>query len=82
MLLVLGSALNLPLRERNVQLIAAGFAPVFEKLSWDDPALERVKQAVEHILRNQEPRPAMLRSYQGAQDLPSNTPSKNLAWQR
>jgi hypothetical protein len=55
---------------------------VFEKLSWDDPALERVKQAVEHILRNQEPRPAMLRSYQGAQDLPSNTPSKNLAWQR
>jgi len=60
MLLVLGSALNLPLRERNVLLIAAGFAPVFEKLSWDDPALERVKQAVEHILRNQEPHPAML----------------------
>jgi hypothetical protein len=60
MLLILGSALNLPLRERNVLLIAAGFTPVFEKLSWDDPALERVKQAVEHILGNQEPHPAML----------------------
>lgn len=60
MLIILGSALNLPLRERNVLLIAAGFAPVYEKFSWDDPALERVKQAVEHILKSQEPHPAML----------------------
>jgi transcriptional regulator with XRE-family HTH domain len=60
MLLVLGSALNLPLRDRNVLLIAAGFAPVFEQLSWDDPALERVRQAVAHILRHHEPHPAML----------------------
>jgi hypothetical protein len=60
MLLVLGSALNLPLRDRNILMIAAGFAPVFEDLSWDDPALGRVKQAVEHILKHQEPHPAML----------------------
>jgi hypothetical protein len=60
MLLALGSALNLPLRDRNILLIAAGFAPMFENLSWDDPALERVRQAVEHILEHQEPHPAML----------------------
>lgn len=60
MLLVLGSALNLSLRDRNILLIAAGFAPVFENLSWDDPAFGRIKQAVEHILRHQEPHPAML----------------------
>jgi hypothetical protein len=60
MLLILGSAMNLPLRSRNILMIAAGFAPVFENLSWDDPALDRVKQAVEHILNHQEPHPAML----------------------
>lgn len=60
MLLVLGSAMNLPLRARNILMIAAGFAPVFEDLSWDDPALGRVKQAVEHILRHQEPHPGIL----------------------
>jgi hypothetical protein len=41
-------------------MIAAGFAPVFEDLSWDDPALSRVKQAIEHILARQEPHPAIL----------------------
>jgi len=60
MLLVLGSAMNLPLRTRNILMFAAGFAPAFEDLSWDDPGLDRVKQAVEHILKNQEPHPAML----------------------
>jgi transcriptional regulator with XRE-family HTH domain len=59
-LLVLGSAMNLPLRARNILMIAAGFAPVFEDLSWDDPARGRVKQAIEHILRHQEPNPAIL----------------------
>ncbi len=60
MLLVLGSALNLPLRSRNILMIAAGFAPIYEDLSWDDPAMERVTQAIEHILTRQEPHPAMV----------------------
>jgi len=60
MLQVLGSAMNLPLRARNILMIAAGFAPIFEDLSWDDPNMGRLKQAVEHILRHQEPNPAIL----------------------
>jgi transcriptional regulator with XRE-family HTH domain len=60
MLLVLGTAMNLPLRVRNTLLIAAGFAPVYQDLPLDDPALVRVKQAVEHILAHQEPNPAIL----------------------
>ena len=60
MLLVLGAAMDLPLRVRNTLLIAAGFAPVYQDLPLDDPALVRVKQAVEHILSHHEPNPAIL----------------------
>ena len=60
MLLVLGVAMDLPLRVRNTLLVAAGFAPVYQDLPLDDPALVRVKQAVEHILTHQEPNPAIL----------------------
>jgi transcriptional regulator with XRE-family HTH domain len=60
MLHALGSAMNLPLRARNILMIAAGFAPVFEASSWDDPAMDRMRQAVEHILSRQEPHPALL----------------------
>ena len=60
MLLVLGAAMDLPLRVRNTLLIAAGFTPIYQDLPLDDPALVRVKQAVEHILTHQEPNPAIL----------------------
>ena len=60
MLLVLGAAMDLPLRVRNTLLIAAGFAPVYLGLPLDDPALGRVKLAVEHILTHHEPNPAIL----------------------
>ena len=60
MLLLLGSAMDLSLRARNALLIAAGFAPVYQGLPLDDPALIRVRQAVEHILAQQEPNPAIL----------------------
>ena len=60
MLLVLGVAMDLPLRVRNTLLIAAGFAPVYQDLPLDDPARTRVKQAVEHILLHHEPNPAVL----------------------
>jgi hypothetical protein len=60
MLLVLGSAMDLPLRVRNTLLMAAGFAPVYQDLPLDNPTLVRVKLAVEHILSHQEPNPAIL----------------------
>jgi transcriptional regulator with XRE-family HTH domain len=60
MLLVLAAAMDLPLRVRNNLLIAAGFAPVYQDLPLNDPALARVRQAVEHILLHHEPNPAVL----------------------
>jgi hypothetical protein len=60
MLLVLGSAMELPLRVRNTLLIAAGFAPAYEDLPLDDPAMGRVRQAIEHILTHHEPNPAIV----------------------
>jgi transcriptional regulator with XRE-family HTH domain len=60
MLLLLGSALDLPLRERNTLLVAAGFAPVYRISPLDDPAMAHVGQAITHLLRIHEPHPAIL----------------------
>ena len=60
MLLVLGSALDLPLRVRNTLLVAGGFAPVYQDSPLDDPVMGRVKQAIERILALHEPHPAIV----------------------
>lgn len=59
MLLRLADQLEIPLRERNVILVAAGFAPVFPQRSLDDPALASARRAVDLILTGHEPFPAM-----------------------
>ncbi len=51
--------LNVPLRERNVLLVAAGFAPAFPQRSLDDPALKSARAAVDLVLRAHEPNPAL-----------------------
>ncbi len=55
MVLVLGNALGLPLRERNALLLAAGFAPVYRVSALDGDALRPVRRALDHILAKQEP---------------------------
>ncbi len=60
MLLVLGSALDLPLRDRNTLLVAAGFAPVYRISPLEDPAMTHVHQAISHFMRLHEPHPAIL----------------------
>src|ERR1700744_491132 len=47
MVMKLAERLNVPLRERNVLLVAAGFAPAFPQRSLDDPALKSSRQAVD-----------------------------------
>src|SRR5437868_6609162 len=47
MLLHLAEQLQIPLRERNVLLVAAGYAPVFPERSLDDPALHAARKAVD-----------------------------------
>jgi transcriptional regulator with XRE-family HTH domain len=59
MVLHLAEHLNVPLRERNALLIAAGYAPVFPERSLDDPALAAARNAVNLVLAGHEPYPAI-----------------------
>ena len=59
MVIRLADQLEVPLRERNALLMAAGFAPVYRARSLDDPALVRAKATIERILAAHEPYPAL-----------------------
>lgn len=60
MVLHLSDRLEIPLRERNVLLMAAGFAPIFPETSLADPRLEPARRAVDMILKAHEPYPALV----------------------
>jgi transcriptional regulator with XRE-family HTH domain len=59
MVLKLAERLEVPLRERNVLLVAAGFAPAFPQRPLDDPALKSARQAIDLVLKAHEPNPAL-----------------------
>ena len=59
MVLHLAAQLDVPLRERNVLLVAAGYAPIFPERALDDPALENARKAVDLVLTGHEPYPAL-----------------------
>src|ERR1700751_1023275 len=59
MVLRLAERLEVPLRERNVLLVAAGYAPAFPQRSLDDPALKAARQAIDLVLKAHEPNPAL-----------------------
>ncbi|BBP86190.1 MULTISPECIES: MmyB family transcriptional regulator [unclassified Pseudomonas] len=59
MLLHLAEQLDIPLRERNRLLAAAGYAPLFPQRTLDDPALAGARQAIEQLLKAHEPNPAL-----------------------
>ncbi|MGN6182466.1 MAG: helix-turn-helix domain-containing protein [Thermoanaerobaculia bacterium] len=59
MVLHLAERLDVPLRERNVLLMAAGFAPLFPERSLEDPALHAPREAIELVLKGHEPYPAI-----------------------
>lgn len=59
MVLHLAERLEVPLRERNLMLVAAGFAPVFPERRLDDPALQAARRTVELVLAGHEPHPAV-----------------------
>ena len=60
MVLLLADTLGVPLRERNALLLAAGFAPMFRESTLDDPELAPVRTAIDAILKQQEPYPAVV----------------------
>ncbi|MEI7871587.1 MAG: helix-turn-helix transcriptional regulator [Alphaproteobacteria bacterium] len=60
MVVQLSSALDVPLRQRNAMLLAAGFAPVYRESSLIAPELAPVRRAIDHMLKQQEPYPAVV----------------------
>lgn len=59
MLLRLAERLEVPLRERNQLLTAAGYAPMYAQRALDDPALAAARAAVDLVLAGHEPHPAL-----------------------
>lgn len=60
LLLSLGAALDLPLRERNELLAAAGFAAAFRESALDDTAMTPVVRGIDLLFAHAEPHPALL----------------------
>ena len=60
LLLSLAKTLDVPLRERNVLLLASGYAPVYHESSWDAPEMAVVTKVIDLMLRAHEPYPAIV----------------------
>jgi transcriptional regulator with XRE-family HTH domain len=60
MVLRLAVALDLPLRQQNALLRAAGYAPIWQESALDAPALATVGRALDFILAQQEPYPVFV----------------------
>jgi transcriptional regulator with XRE-family HTH domain len=60
MVLTLARALDVPLRERNQVLLAAGYAPQYRETGLDDAALAQVSSALDRLLEHHEPHPAVV----------------------
>jgi transcriptional regulator with XRE-family HTH domain len=60
MVVLLAGVLDVPLRERNGLLLAAGYAPIYAETGLDAPAMTQARKAVALILDHQEPYPAVV----------------------
>ncbi|MFD9908938.1 helix-turn-helix domain-containing protein [Streptomyces sp. NPDC059063] len=59
-LLKLADHLDIPVRERNALLLAAGYAPRFPQTPLDDPSMDALRGCLEQLLRGYEPYPALV----------------------
>jgi transcriptional regulator with XRE-family HTH domain len=60
MVLTLARALDVPLRERNQMLLAAGYAPQYRQSGLDETSMGRVREALDRVLVHHEPYPAVV----------------------
>lgn len=60
LLSTVSEALDIPLRERNVLLLASGYAPLYNEYLWDAPEMAVVIKAVDRLLLQHEPYPALV----------------------
>ncbi|MGX8010934.1 helix-turn-helix domain-containing protein [Mesorhizobium sp. ORM8.1] len=59
-LMAIAQALDIPLRDRNALLLAAGYAPMFSENAWDSVEMTAVTNALNRMLRQHEPFPALV----------------------
>jgi transcriptional regulator with XRE-family HTH domain len=59
MILHLAERLEVPLRERNAMLLAAGFAPMYAERTLQDSTMAAAKSAIDRVLKGHEPYPAL-----------------------
>jgi transcriptional regulator with XRE-family HTH domain len=60
MVLRLAEHLEVPVRERNALLLAAGYAPRYPETPLDDPALDALRDGMERLIQGYEPYPALV----------------------
>lgn len=56
----IAQALDIPLRDRNVLLLAAGYAPIYSEGAWNAPEMKSITGVLERMLRQHEPFPAVV----------------------
>jgi transcriptional regulator with XRE-family HTH domain len=59
-LMAIAQGLDVPLRDRNALLLAAGYAPLYSEGAWNAPEMQSITKALERILRQHEPFPAVV----------------------
>jgi len=57
---IVSDALNIPLRERNILLLASGYAPLYSEQSMDAEQMAIVTGAIGRMLEQHEPHPALV----------------------
>jgi transcriptional regulator with XRE-family HTH domain len=78
LLVHLAERLQIPLRERNRLMLAAGFAPHYRELAFDDGALRPLHEALENMLDMHQPNPALVVDAQW--QLVAHNAAANLLW--
>src|SRR5580698_2637150 len=59
-LLDVAQALDIPLRDRNTLFLSAGYAPAYSEDAWNAPEIQSITRALERVLRQHEPFPAVV----------------------
>ena len=60
MVIQLAEHLDVPLRDRNALLLAAGYAPAYAQRDLEEPEMGPVREAIDRLLRGHEPYPAVV----------------------
>jgi transcriptional regulator with XRE-family HTH domain len=59
-LMGIAQALEIPFRERNALLLAAGYAPLYSGVAWNSDEMKSVSRALERMIARHEPYPAII----------------------